>query len=75
MPATSQGTPEGFKKLWQEILKKSGEAQIKVNRGEGTLLRIPLIPGVFGIAAFPRLASFSALALLLARCSLEVKWR
>ena len=75
MPAISQETPESFENLWQKILKKSGKAQIKVNRGRGTLLRIPLILGVFGTAAFPRLASFSALALLLARCSLEVEWR
>lgn len=69
---TSRGRLEN---LWQKILKKGKDAQIKVNRPQGTLLRIPLVLGIFGTAAFPRLVSWGALGLLLARCSLEIEWR
>ncbi|MGI6308297.1 MAG: DUF4342 domain-containing protein [Dethiobacteria bacterium] len=62
-------------RIWSRILKKSKEIKIKVNRPGGTLFRVPLVLGIFGTAAFPRLASLSMLGLLLARCSLEVEWR
>ncbi|HAA33792.1 MAG TPA: hypothetical protein DCD97_00600 [Firmicutes bacterium] len=61
-------------KLWRRILKKSGEMKIKVNRPGGTLFRVPLALGVIGTVAFPRLASWSMLALLLTRCSLEIEF-
>lgn len=61
--------------LWEKILKRSGEIQIKVDRRQGTLLRIPLILGIFGTAVFPRLVSLGTLGLLLARCTLEMERR
>lgn len=59
-------------KLWQKALKKGKEMKIKVNRPGGTLFRVPLVLGVIGAVAFPRVVSWSMLALLLTRCTLEI---
>ncbi len=59
-------------KLWQKALKKGKEMKIKVNRPGGTLFRVPLVLGVIGAVAFPRMVSWSMLALLLTRCTLEI---
>jgi hypothetical protein len=61
-------------KLWRKAFKKGREMKIKINRPGGTLFRVPLVLGVIGAVAFPRLASWSMLALLLARCSLEIEF-
>ncbi len=55
-------------RLW-EINKA---ARIKINRPEGMLFQFPLTLGIAGAVAFPRLTSWSMLALLLTRCSLEI---
>lgn len=68
----SQDAPE--EKLWQKIMKKGREMKIKVNRPGGTLFRVPLVLGLIGVVAFPRLASWSMLALLLTKCSLEIEF-
>lgn len=59
-------------KLWQKAFKRGKEMKIKVNRPAGTLFHIPLLLGVIGAVAFPRAASWSMLALLLTRCTLEI---
>ena len=71
--ASAQGTPE--KSLWQKVLKKSSKAKIRINRPGGTLFSVPLALGLVGVVAFPRLASWSMLALLLTRCSLEIDFQ
>lgn len=69
---TSQGKGSS---IWSKILRKSSAVKIRVNRRGETLFRFPLVLGVLSTAVFPRLASWSALGLLLARCSLEADWR
>ncbi|RJX29607.1 MAG: DUF4342 domain-containing protein [Dethiobacter sp.] len=59
-------------KIWRKVMKKGKEMKIKVNRPGGTIFRVPLVLGVIGAVAFPRVASWSMLALLLTRCSLEI---
>ena len=60
-------------KLWQKTLKKGTDMRIKVHRQEGTLFRVPLVLGVIGDLAFPRMISWGMLALLLTRCTLEIE--
>lgn len=59
-------------KVWHSLWKKGKSGKINVTRTGGTLFRVPLVLGIAGVAAFPRLASWSMLCLLLTRCSLEI---
>jgi hypothetical protein len=63
---------EEKEKVWQKVWKKGKSAKINVKRTGGTLFRVPLVVGIAGVTAFPRLASWSMLGLLLTRCSLEI---
>ncbi|MDO9534283.1 MAG: DUF4342 domain-containing protein [Bacillota bacterium] len=63
---------EEKEKVWQKVWKKGKSAKINVKRTGGTLFRVPLVIGIAGVTAFPRLASWSMLGLLLTRCSLEI---
>jgi len=61
--------------IWQKLWKRSKSIKIKVNGPEGTVCRIPLPLGVAAVAAFPRLAVWGGLGLILARCFLEIESR
>lgn len=65
-------SPLKGRSIWSTILQKNGEMKIRVKRPGGILFRIPFVIGILGATAFPRLASFSMLGLLLARCSLKM---
>ncbi len=61
--------------ICQKLWKRSKSIKIKVNGPEGTVCRIPLPLGVAAVAAFPRLAVWGGLGLILARCFLEIESR
>jgi hypothetical protein len=63
---------EEKEKVWQKIWRKGKSGKINVKRTGGTLVRVPLVIGIAGVAAFPRFASWSMLGLLLTSCSLEI---
>lgn len=61
--------------FWYRLWEISKSVKLRVNGTGGTLFQVPLVLGVAGAAAFPRLASWGMLGLLLTRCSLEITRR
>ena len=59
--------------IWQKIWDRSKSIKIKVKGPKGTVFRIPLPLGVAALAAFPRLAVWGGIGLILANCILEIE--
>lgn len=68
MSYTSKGEE---KLLWQLLWNKGKSIKIKINGPKGTVCRIPLPLGLVAVVAFPRLAMWGGLGLILTRCFLE----
>lgn len=61
------------KAIWQTLLDKSRRIKIRIKGPKGGVFRIPLPLCVAAVAAFPRLAVWGGLGLILARCLLEIE--
>lgn len=61
------------KPFWRRLWNKGKSIKVKVNGPKGTVCRIPLLLGLIAVAAFPRLAVWGGLGLILTRCFLEIE--
>ncbi|MGI5876704.1 MAG: hypothetical protein ACOX6X_07870 [Dethiobacteria bacterium] len=59
--------------FWRKLFLEAINAKIRVNSRRGTIFRIPLPLGLTGAALFPRVAAWGTIALLLARCSMQLE--
>lgn len=66
--------PESKEKpFWHRLWNKGKSIKVKVNGPKGTMFRIPLLLGLIAVAAFPRMAVWGGIGLILTRCFLEIE--